>query len=156
MRLLRRLFPFWALNLAFVVLAATGCWTHWYPRFRDLGWGLAEMAHVAVGWVALPVMIGYQVHHLRAKWTDLSEFWQWNGLILTIITVVAFGSGVMLELRISGGLPGFVTTVHFVSTFIVFGVLILHTVRVWRAWLRARFRRLVGRGGSGGGGGTAN
>jgi len=148
-RLLRRLFPFWVLNLAFVVLAATGFWTHWYPRYRDLGWGLVEMAHVAVGWVALPVMIGYQVHHLKEKWTDLSEFWQWNGLVLTVVTVLAFLTGVALELRISGGLPQAVTTLHFVSTFVVFVVLTVHTVRVWRAWLRARLRRFTGGGGSG-------
>ena len=145
MRLLRRLFPFWALNLSFIVLAATGLYTHYYPRFYDLSWGLVEMAHVFIGWVALPVMIGYQVHHLKAKWTDLSEFWQWTGLKLTSITVIAFGTGVLLELRIAGGLPQIVTTTHFVSTFIVFGVLVVHTFRVWRAWLRARFRRFFGR-----------
>jgi hypothetical protein len=147
-RLLRRLFPFWALNLSFVVLAATGLWIHLYPRFHDLRWGLGEMAHVAVGWAALPVMIGYQMHHLKAKWTDLSEVWQWTGLILTVVTVLAFGTGVLLELRIPGGLPQAVTTAHFVSTFLVFAVLTIHTVRVWRAWLRVRIRRLLGRSGT--------
>ncbi len=142
MRLLRRLFPFWALNLGMIALAATGLWIHEVPRFGGLRWGLVEMAHVLVGWVVLPAMIGYQVHHLAAKWTDLTEFWQWNGLLLTALTAIAFGTGAALELRVPGGLPRAVTSVHFASTFAVFAALVVHTLRVWRAWLRARLRRL--------------
>ncbi len=142
MRLLRRLFRFWLLNLSFIVLAITGCWTHWYPRFQDLGWGLVEMAHVAVGWVALPVLIGYQVHHLASQWGDLKDFYRWNGIVLTVLTTVAFGTGVWLELRIPGGAPDFVRPLHFVTTFIVFAALIIHTMRVWRAWIGARLKRL--------------
>ena len=119
------------------------------PRFSGLQWGLVEMAHVAVGWVALPLALGYQVHHLASKWTDLREFWQWTGLLLTLLTVVAFGTGVALELRVPGGLPAAVTVLHFVSTFALFGLLVVHTLRVWRAWLRARFRRLLGTSASG-------
>ncbi len=148
MRLLRRLFPFWAINLGFLLLAMTGLWIHRVPRFSGLQWGLVELAHVGVGWVALPLTLGYQVHHLASQWTDLREFWQWTGLLLTLLTALAFGTGVALELRIPGGLPAAVTTLHFASTFLLFALLVVHTLRVWRAWLRARVRRLFGTGAS--------
>lgn len=141
MRALRRLFPFWLLNVLFFVLAATGLWTHWYPRFRDLGWGIPEMVHVALGWVCLPVLIGYHVHHLVKHWGEFSDFWRWNGLVATAIALVVMGTGVWMELRIDGGPPGWVRPLHFVTTFALYALLIGHTWRIWTTWVGAKLGR---------------
>ena len=140
LRILRAVFPFWALFWGLVVATATGLWIHWYPRWQDLAWGLTEMVHVFLGWPALALWLGYNVHHLRRKWGDFRAPARILGLILTTSAGVAFITGVWLVQRSEGGPPAFVRTLHFWTTFPIFPVMLLHTWKPMGRWLRAQLR----------------
>ncbi len=137
-RLLRFLFPFWGLFWLTLFATASGLWVHWYPRWRDLGWGLVEMLHVFFGWIGLAILAGYLVHHLIRHWGDFTELVRAIGLIVAGLLGAAALSGVVLVLNIDGGPPGFVRSVHFWSTFPIFPLLLWHTWGYLRRWLRAQ------------------
>jgi len=136
-QLLRKLFPFRFLLPVFLVVAASGLWLHWYPRFQDIAWGLTEIVHITLGWFALAVWTGYQCHHLALKWGSFTEIWRIFGVLLGSVTLVAFTTGALLVLG-EGQPAGWLLPSHFLSTFLLLAMLVIHPARVWTGWLRNR------------------
>ncbi len=139
-RILRALFPFWWLFWGLAIATGTGLWIHWYPRWQGMAWGVTEMVHVFLGWPALALYLGYNVHHLMRHWGDFREKARVLGVLLTGSALVAFASGVWLVLPSEGGPPGGVKGAHFWSTFPIFPLVLWHTWRVMTGWLRAQVR----------------
>ena len=142
MTLLQRFLPFKVLLPLLLLLGGSGIWLHEGPRFQNLIWGMAEMLHVQFGWLALSVYLAYQAHHLVTKWGSFTDRHRIEGLLLAGTTVAVFGTGVWLVLPISGGPPRFVRSAHWIGTFVMVGLTLLHTVGGLRRWL-ARQRGIV-------------
>jgi hypothetical protein len=133
---LRALTPFRLVLAVSVVLAATGCWLHWTPRFGGLPWGLTELAHTWIGWGSLALLAGYLIHHLRAKWGRSTKLQRGLGWALAGVASVLSLTGVMLAIAWVGGPPDLVLRLHFVGTFVLAALLLWHTSPPWRRWLK--------------------
>lgn len=127
---------FWGL----VTAIGTGLFVHWYPRWQDLAWGLTEMIHVFLGWPALALWLGYNVHHLARHWGSFREWSRILGLIVTTSAGIAFATGVWLVIRSEGGPPPIVRQLHFWCTFPILPVLLIHTWKPMIRWLKAQAR----------------
>ncbi len=140
LRLLRAVFRFWWLFWGIAIASGTGLWLHWYPRWQDLGWGMTEMVHVFLGWPALALWAGYNVHHLTRHWGNFRAMSRILGLIVTTSAGIAFLTGVWLVIRSEGGPPAYVRTLHFWTTFPIFPVLLVHTWKPMGRWFKAQVR----------------
>ena len=111
-------------------------------RFGGLSWGLAEWAHIVVGWFAVPWTLGYLVHHLARRWGSFGEFYRILGLLLALSLCLALVSGLLLDLV--PGAEGWsgVLAVHYFLTFPILALLLLHPSRIARRKL-ARWARGV-------------
>jgi hypothetical protein len=141
--ILRFLFPFKLLLPTLLFVAGSGIYLRVQPRFHDLAWGLTETLHVAVGWLALAVYLGYQIHHLSRKWGNFANRWRLLGLSLLSCTVVALVTGVML-IQGSEAPPPWVRTAHLAVTPLLLVLLVLHPSRALTRWFRSRTTRPKG------------
>jgi hypothetical protein len=140
LRLLLAVFPFWGVFWGMAIATGTGLWIHSYPRWQGLAWGLTEMVHVFLGWPALALWAGYNVHHLTRHWGNFAATSRILGLIVTTSAGIAFLTGVWLVIRTEGGPPGFVRPLHYWTTFPIFPVLLIHTWKPMGRWLKAQLR----------------
>lgn len=123
--ILRFLAPFWLLLAGLVLLALTGFQLHWTPRFSGLAWGLTEMAHVWLGWIAAVLLVGYLVHHLHRRWGDWRRPQRILGLVVVVTVLALTGSGWLLSVPLATR-PGWLLPLHFVATFVLIGLVVTH------------------------------
>ena len=134
--LLARLMPFRLLLPLLVLLGGSGVWLHFGPRFQNLAWGMTEMLHVQFGWASVLIYLAYQAHHLVTKWGSFRDRHRIEGLLLATCTIAVLGTGIWLVVPSSGGPPGWVRPVHWLGTFAMIGLTLLHTFDGLRRWLR--------------------
>jgi hypothetical protein len=137
-KVMKPLFPVGLLLAAFGLLAATGGWLHWTPRFGGLSWGLTELAHVWLGWACLIAVVGYLVPHL-VRHRDLHAPPQrLLGWLMAVAAVVVLGTGAVLGIGVVGGPPGWLRSLHFHGTWALLGLTLVH---VPISWIHERARR---------------
>ncbi len=140
-RWLRALFAFRFLAGAMLFTAGTGLFLRGMDRFGGLAWGLSEWGHVVVGWVALPLFLGYLLHHVAKRWGSLGSFFRLLGLALAATLGLALLSGVLLDQVPAAGSWSGVRTLHYVATFPILALLVLHPARIALAktalWMRS-------------------
>ncbi len=108
------------------LLVGTGLWLHSADRFSGLGWGLTEMIHVWIGWVCCAVLLAYLGHHLYLHWGPLSRPQRSLGLVLLAVCLLLMVSGGLLSLGRVGGFPSALREAHYLGTFALIGLLLLH------------------------------
>ncbi|MEE2828601.1 MAG: hypothetical protein VX498_05405 [Myxococcota bacterium] len=140
-QILLPLAPFRLVLVGLVLLTASGLWLHEIPRFRSAAWGMTEMLHVWVGWACLAVLIAYLGHHLVLKWGPMKRPQRVLGLLLLVVLLVLMGSGALLTFGRVGGYPDLVRDSHYLSTFALVLLVLLHATVPWRKALRRRFGR---------------
>ena len=125
-RLFLRLVPFRVVLVGLVLLAASGLWLRSAPRFLSAAWGMTEMAHVAVGWVFVGVFVGYLVHHLSLHWGSLRNVQRVLGLVLVLLASLLLVTGGLLAVGRSGGFPSWVKESHYLATFGLAALVLIH------------------------------
>jgi hypothetical protein len=130
-RLLRSLAPFWLLLAGLFLLVVSGLWLHSADRFSGLSWGLTEMIHGWVGWVCCAVLLGYSGHHLYLHWGPLGRPQRILGLFLLATCLLLMVSGGMLSIGRVGGFPPAVREAHYLGTFALIVLLLLHGLNPW-------------------------
>ncbi|MCO4773893.1 MAG: cytochrome b/b6 domain-containing protein [Deltaproteobacteria bacterium] len=141
--LLRKVLPGTLMALLFAVLAATGFFLHWSPRFQSIQWGLTEMVHVWIGWASLMAVGGYLIHHLARTWGPWTTRQRLLGILLTADVVAALLTGIVVVWPPGGGPPSWAVPVHFASTFALLGLFVLHSAVGWTRWLKRRWRLVI-------------
>jgi hypothetical protein len=110
------------------LLVVSGLWLHSADRFGGLTWGLTEMIHIWVGWVCCAVLLAYTGHHLYLQWGPLGRPQRLLGLILLAIGLLLMVSGGLLSFGRVGGFPAALREAHYLGTFALIGLLLLHGV----------------------------
>lgn len=142
-RLLKRVLPGWGFLVVMALLAGSGAWLRESERFASIAWGLTEMVHVHLGWIALLGTAGYLVHHLARTWGPLRRPQRILGLGLVAVTAAASITGGVLVLGLSGGPPDWVRPVHWATTWILLVLFAWHAARGWGKGLVRALRRAI-------------
>jgi hypothetical protein len=129
-RWLRSLFSFRFLAGAILFTAITGLFLREEERFDGLAWGLSEWGHVVVGWIAVPLCLGYLLHHVSTRWGSFRSIFRLLGVGLASALCVALLSGAFLDL-VPGAMswPG-LRNIHYIATFPILLLLLLHPARI--------------------------
>ena len=127
---LRSLFSFRFLAGAILFTAGTGLFLREQEPFGGLAWGLSEWGHVLAGWIAVPLFLGYLLHHVFTRWGSFQAVFRLLGVGLALALCAALLSGAFLDL-VPGAMswPGLRET-HYIVTFPILLLLLLHPARV--------------------------
>ena len=130
-KVLKALFPVGLVLAAFGLLAVTGGWLHWTPRFGGLSWGLTELAHVWLGWACLVGVAGYLAPHLVQHRDLQARIQRPLGWATAAAAVVVLGTGAVLAIGVATGPPGWIRALHFHGTWALLGLTLAHVPIGW-------------------------
>lgn len=117
-----------------LLLIATGSWLWFTPRFAGAAWGVSEMIHALIGWLAIAAVALYTVWHVPRSWRDRRSRVRLPGLVLIALILATAATSVALVSTMPAGAAPSIRVVHVLAAIAAWGV------GLWHAWPRGRTR----------------